>query len=403
MSANLGRGGHVAASPRVSTDVLLPVFFLKREQRWNFSATGVYSRLMKALFFILFVVTLTPVCHAARAPIDPIANDPYTGAIVVDVATGKVLFEDGADARVYPASVVKLMDLLLILERVENGALSLATEVYVNAEAASMGGSQVYLKEGERFSLDEMLFALCIKSANDVAVALATQVAGSKRGFVELMNRRAAELGMAATDFQSVHGLPPETGQKPDVTTARDIASLALAVIKQPKAIGYTSTQEKWFRDDSFQMLSHNRLLGSVPGCDGLKTGYYRAAGFSIAATAIRDGRRIVAVVMGCSSRQVRDSKARELLELGFTNAPAIANPIRPAAAPTPDDAVSGSEQTVAMPASAQPSKPSFLRTVLGVFQRIIVILLVVAAAGGVLLLVLYSINRYRDRWKYRL
>ena len=358
---------------------------------------------MKALFFILSAVTLTTVCHAARAPIDPISNDPYTGAIVVDVATGKVLFEDGADTQVYPASVVKLMDMLLILERVENGTLSLATEIHVNAEAARMGGSQVYLKEGERFSLDEMLFALAIKSANDVAVALATQVAGSKRGFVELMNLRAAELGMVSTDFQSVHGLPPETGQKPDVTTARDIASLALAVLKLPKTIGYTSTREKWFRDNTFQLLSHNRLLGSVPGCDGLKTGYYRAAGFSIAATAMRDGRRIVAVVMGCSSRPVRDSKARELLEQGFMNLPALAAPTGPAAAPTTVNVASVSEQTVTEVATTEPSKPSSLRTALHVFQRITVILLVVAVAGGVLLFVLYSINRYRDRWKYKL
>ncbi|MBT3191174.1 MAG: D-alanyl-D-alanine carboxypeptidase [Verrucomicrobia bacterium] len=359
---------------------------------------------MKALYSTLLVFALCASAFGARAPIDPISNDPYTGAIVVDVATGETLFEEGADNRVYPASVVKLMDLLLILERVEGGELSLESRVPVDAEAAGMGGSQVYLKQGEVFTLDEMLNALCIKSANDVAVALAKHIAGSKNAFVALMNRRASELGLVASEFASVHGLPPDTGQKPDVTTARDVARLALEVLKHPQAIAYTSTREKWFRDNTFQMLSHNRLLASVEGCDGLKTGYYRAAGFSIAATASRNGRRVLAVVMGCTSRPTRDAKARELLEFGFANLPPIPitvqeTPVAAASADpvSPDVAESPQVRT------APEKRGGGLRAFLGVVKRGILLLLAIALAGGLLILILYAINRHRDRWKYKL
>jgi D-alanyl-D-alanine carboxypeptidase (penicillin-binding protein 5/6) len=355
---------------------------------------------MKKRYSIIVSLLLAGVSFGARAPITPISNEPYTGAIVVDVATGETLFEDGADKRVYPASVVKLMDLLLVLDRIERGELTLASKVPVNAEAARMGGSQVYLKEGEVFTLDEMLFALSIKSANDVAVAIATRVAGSKRGFVELMNSKAAELGMKSTRFESVHGLPPETGQKPDVTTARDISLLALEIVKRPKAIEYTSTREKWFRNNTFQMLSHNRLLKSVEGCDGLKTGYYRAAGFSIAATAERGGRRIIAVVMGCSSRPVRDEKARELLNQGFMKLPTLPAPEAPAPVISEiDDPIDGPAERNDTSVKSESSLKPFLKSI----QKLLVVLLVIVLVGSGLLLFLYCINRYRDRWKYKL
>jgi D-alanyl-D-alanine carboxypeptidase (penicillin-binding protein 5/6) len=356
---------------------------------------------MKKRYSVLCSLMVVGVAFGARAPITPISNTPYTGAIVVDVATGEVLFEDAADKPVYPASVVKLMDLLLTLELIDRGEMTLASTVRVTAEAARMGGSQVYLKEGEVFTLDEMLFALSIKSANDVAVAIATHVAGSKAGFVTRMNQRAAELGMMATQFESVHGLPPDTGQKPDVTTARDISRLALEIVKLPKAIEYTSTQEKWFRNNTFQLLSHNRLLKSVEGCDGLKTGYYRAAGFSIAATAERNGRRVIAVVMGCQSRPVRDEKTRELLEQAFMNLPALPAS-RPQAIATMENSITpittkgeGSQELA--------QSKSKLKSFLTAIQKVLLVLLIIVLAGGGLIVALYGINRYRDRWKYKL
>lgn len=259
---------------------------------------------------------------SSGAAIKSIAKDPYVSAIVVDCATGKVIFEDHADTPAYPASILKIMDLLLIVEYVEQGKTTLSERITANAEAANTGGSQVYLKEHEVFILDDMLYAMMIQSANDAAVALAIHYAGSKDAFVGLMNKKAAELGMKNTVFHSVHGLPPSTDQKPDITTARDMARLGMEVVKHPLALKYTSIQEKGFRNDTFQMRTHNNLLGVVEGVDGLKTGYIRAAGFSIVATAERGGRRIVLAILGSASKTVRDKKATELIAHAFLNLP---------------------------------------------------------------------------------
>lgn len=254
--------------------------------------------------------------------------DPCRGAIAVDAATGKVLFESQADAKGAPASVIKLMDVMVILDKVAAGQLSLSNRVTVSAEASKMGGSQVYLAQNEVFSIEELLYALMIQSANDAAVALAIEVAGSQAGFVELMNAKAVELGMTGTTFCSPHGLPPAAGQKVDTSTARDLATLARALIEQhPEALAYTSVPMRPFRDGKFIMRTHNHLLGSVPGCDGLKTGYTTAGGYSIVATAQRNGRRVIAVVLGSVDRKVRDAKAAELLARGFAALPPLPPP----------------------------------------------------------------------------
>jgi len=261
---------------------------------------------------------------AARAPIENLAREPYAGAVVIDAADGAVLVEDGADNKAYPASVVKLMDLLLVLESIESGALKLTDAVTVSAEVSKMGGSQVYLKENETIAVDDLVYALIVQSANDAAAALAERVAGTRTAFVERMNRRAAELGMASTQFHSVHGLPPGAGQQPDVSTPRDIALLCRELLKHPDCLRYTATREKTFRPDAkepFIMRTHNHLLAGCEGCDGFKTGYFRAAGYSIAATAQRNGVRLIAVVMGGTTRPTRDSAAQDLLARGFAKA----------------------------------------------------------------------------------
>jgi D-alanyl-D-alanine carboxypeptidase (penicillin-binding protein 5/6) len=185
------------------------------------------------------------------------------------------------------------------------------------------------LKEHEVFSLEDMLYAMIIRSANDAATALAIHIGGTKEAFVQLMNNRAAELGMKATRFASVHGLPPAEGQQPDVTTARDMSALALELLKHPDALKYTSTQQRYLPrpGQPFDMRSHNRLLSTIDGCDGLKTGYIRVAGFSITATAIRNNRRVVAVVLGSTDSKVRDAKAKELITRGFMNLPPLPPP----------------------------------------------------------------------------
>ena len=295
----------------------------------------------RCLLSILLVLLMVPCAQAAaRAKVQTLAQEPYASALLIEADSGKVLFEANADAKLYPASVLKLMDLYVILQRIEQGALRLDEMVQVTVEAAKTGGSQVYLDSKERFSVEDLLYALMVQSANDAAVALATHVAGSKEGFVALMNQKAQELGMKNTKFHSVHGLPPSEGQEADLTTARDIAILCRALAKKPEALKYTSTQSKGFREDKFMMHNHNKLLGQIAGCDGFKTGFYQAAGFSIAATALRGGVRMIAVVMASKDRKVRDAKAIELINKGFTIIPpkpelmGAAPLTKPAAAP---------------------------------------------------------------------
>ncbi len=263
-----------------------------------------------------------------------VSRDPWLGAIVLDAATGKVLYEDQADAKGYPASVLKLMDLLIILEKIEQKQLSLQDPVVASAKASHIGGSRVWLKEKESFTVDEMLYALMVQSANDAAVALAEKVAGSTDAFVELMNRRARELGMNNTVFHSVHGLPPGKGQEHDLTTARDLSILSREVLKHPDTLRYTSVRTRPFRANvpghNVDMRNHNPLLGKVEGCDGLKTGYIGASGFSIAVTAARQGQRVIVVVFDSATLKVRNAKAAELVAKGF----ALLSPAAPASAP---------------------------------------------------------------------
>ena len=266
-----------------------------------------------------------------------IAKNPYLGAIVVDAISGKVLFEDGADRKGYPASVLKLMDLLIILEKVEQKQFSFQDPVTVSAKAANTGGSQVYLAHNETFSIDELLYALMVKSANDAAVALAEKVAGSTEAFTALMNKKAKELGMTSTVFNSVHGLPPAAGQQDDVTTARDLAILSRELLKHSDTLRYTSTRQRPFRANvekrKIDMVTHNHLLSHVKGCDGLKTGYIAKAGFSIAVTAARNNQRVVVIVLDSVDLKTRDARARELVEKGFAT-------IDPQLAATPDPKV---------------------------------------------------------------
>ncbi len=269
-----------------------------------------------------------------------VARNPYLGAIVVDAASGRVLFEDRADAQGYPASTLKLMDLLIILEKIERRQLSFQDAVTVSAKAARTGGSQVWLAEKEVFTVDELLYALMVQSANDAAVALAEKVAGSTDAFIQLMNQRAQALGMTNTVFRSVHGLPPSAGQQPDVTTPRDFIKLGREVLRHRDALRYTGTRVRSFREKvpgkTVVMRNHNHLLGNLEGCDGLKTGYIAAAGYSIAVTAARDGHRVITVVFDCVDRNVRDAKAADLtrraLALWSPAAASAAPPARPKA-----------------------------------------------------------------------
>ncbi len=294
--------------------------------------------MIRNIMFVLVAAALVSVpgfaaekksAASGRAEISDRTKSPYLGAIAVDAFSGKVLFEDNADAQGYPASVLKIMDLYLVLERIQNGQMKLDELVDVNAEAAKTGGSQVFLKEKEQFTVDEMLYALMVQSANDAAVALADHIGGSKEGFVEMMNAKAKQLGMKSTTFHSVHGLPPSAGQDVDVTTPRDLATLARALILQhPEALKYTATKTHTFRPDKdektgkMDLRNHNHLLGELAGCDGMKTGYIKAGGYSDVVTASRNGQRVITVVLGSGPQidfgRLRDKKAAEITNKAF-------------------------------------------------------------------------------------
>lgn len=239
-------------------------------------------------------------------------------AILMDASTGQVLFEQNADAALPPASVTKVMTLLLVMEAIEGGRIALTDTVTVSAKAAGMGGSQVFLKEGEGMTVEEMLKCVIIASANDCAVALAEHVSGSEENFVSEMNARAAQLGMVSTCFENTNGLDDTV--KNHVTSARDIAIMSRELIQYPKILEYSGTWMDSIRDGAFGLTNTNRLVRFYPGCTGLKTGSTAKAGFCMSATAERDGVSLICVIMGAKTRDIRNACAASLLDYGFAN-----------------------------------------------------------------------------------
>lgn len=283
------------------------------------------KRWMMFLVLLLFTVTAA---HARTAPQKkarvqkpaPQAQakdsreqeEPYKAYIVMEASTGKVL--EGANTHVSwpPASITKLMLSLLVMEKISANEIKLSDEITVSQNAMKMGGSQVFLKEGETFTLEELMKAMLIASANDAAYAIAEFIAGSKDKCVDLMNEKARALQMSDTEFRSVHGLPPSPGQEEDLTSAEDLATLARHLLKHRKLIEWTSARSEPFRDNSLIMQNHNKLLGRMSSLDGLKTGYYRKAGYNIVATARKGDFRLIVVVMGSPTAKIRDDLVEE-------------------------------------------------------------------------------------------
>ena len=216
--------------------------------------------------------------------------------------------------------MTKMMLMLIVAEKVHDGSLKLTDQVSTSTLASKMGGSQVYLKEGETFSLDDMMKAVVVHSANDASMAVAEYVAGSGEAFVQMMNQRAHELGMNDTHYYSPHGLPPAPGEQADVSSAYDSAMLARELVKYPDVLRWSSIDTCGFRNGTFELRNTNHMVRTYKGCDGLKTGFYAQAGFNVAATARRDGLRLIAVVMGSPRKQQNFSAASTLLSQGFMN-----------------------------------------------------------------------------------
>lgn len=273
--------------------------------------------LIKKLFavFLASILLLSLVPHVGAA--DTSKFDAKS-VILIEASTGKVLLENNADTPLPPASVTKIMTLLIVMEAIEDGKISFDDKVTVSNNAASMGGSQVYLEPGEEMSVDEMIKCVVVSSANDAAVALAEYVAGSEELFVEQMNKRAAELGMKNTHFENTNGLDDTVSNH--VISARDIAIMSRELIRHPKILEYSSIWMDTIRGGEFTLTNTNRLIRFYSGANGLKTGSTSKAGFCISATALRDGMQLIAVVMGAPNRDTRNEVAKKLLDYGFAS-----------------------------------------------------------------------------------
>jgi D-alanyl-D-alanine carboxypeptidase len=296
--------------------------------------------LSRSLLLFLVALSLPVVTNAAAAKAKPTRpaidnSKAYKGAIVMDAATGNILFEDRADIVSPPASMTKLMTFAVLHDKLASSAITLTTPVRITNEDAKMGGTQVYLDPRETFPVEELIYAMMIQSANDAAHALARAASGSVESFVAAMNAKAQELGMTHTTFRSPHGLPPGSRNiaDGDLTSPRDYALLCRYLVTKTDVLKYTSVRQRDFGTERASgpqhMKNHNNLLGKVAGVDGLKTGYTEGAGYCLSTTAERNGHRLIVVVMGSFGPggqhdlgKTRDIKAIELLERGFTLLP---------------------------------------------------------------------------------
>ena len=266
---------------------------------------------------ILPVVFFGTLLGAADSPAD-VPDITCSNYITVIAENRLVVDELNPDEHRAPASMIKLILILMTAEGLEKGTWTLDTPVTVTANAQSMGGTQVQLKAGEVFPLNTLMQAVCVASANDAAYAVAEGLWGTEAAYLLAANARAKELGMRDTAVRSVHGLPPSAGELPDETTARDLAILACECVKKDQIMQWVAEKELVFRPGEPAKESTNKLLGHLDGCDGLKTGYTRAAGFCITATAIRNDVRLISVVMGCPRLKDRFDVANKVMEDGF-------------------------------------------------------------------------------------
>ena len=238
-------------------------------------------------------------------------------AILIEESTGNVIYELNPDEKLNPASMTKIMSLILIMEKIDEGKIKLTDDVTVSKEAASMGGSQVYINEGEVYQVGELLKAVAIASANDAVYALSEKVSGSKEKFVEEMNNKAKELNLQNTHFMNPHGLDEEN----HYSSARDMSIMARELLKHEQILEYTSKYEDYFKKkdgSNIWLVNTNKLVKFYEGMDGLKTGYTSSAGYCLTATSQKDNLRFISVVMGEESIEKRTEDTLKLLNYGF-------------------------------------------------------------------------------------
>lgn len=286
----------------------------------------------------LALVCVLPTGAQAAAPVTVTAP----AAVLMEKTTGKVLYEENAATQYEPASVTKVMTLLLVMEAIDSGALSWDDIVTASTHAISMGGSQIWLKENEQMTVRDMVKAVAVVSANDCSVALAEHIAGSEEAFVQRMNQRAAELGMEHTHFVNCTGLPAEG----HLTCAYDIALMSRELILNHPAIReFTTIWMDSLRDGAFQLANTNKLIFYYQGATGLKTGFTDSALYCLSATAERDGMELIAVVMHAPTSNDRFESAKALLSYGFSNYALV--PVYPDQAIAPVPVLLGEQETV--------------------------------------------------------
>ena len=245
---------------------------------------------------------------------------PYATACAMEPTTGTVIFDHDMNQPWPTASLAKMMLMLLVAKKIADGSLKLTDKVTTSAVAAKMGGSQVYLKPGETFTLEDMMQAVVVHSANDATYAVAEFIGGSADSCVQMMNQEAAALGLKNTHYYSVHGLPPAPGEQADVSSAYDLAVIARELVTYPEILRWSAIDTTGFRNGTFELRNTNHLVRTFPGCDGLKTGFYDQAGFNVVATARRNGLRLIAVVLGSPRKEENFDSAATLMSQGFLN-----------------------------------------------------------------------------------
>lgn len=274
------------------------------------------KRLWGIILCVALVVGVFPMAARAAGP-----EVAAKSALLMDVATGTVLYESNAHEALAPASVTKVMTMLLCMEAIDTGRIGWDDTVTASEEAAAKGGSQIYLKVGETMSVSEMLKSIAVSSANDCACAMAEHIAGSEATFVEMMNIRARELGMENTNFVNCTGLDDDPNAKSHLTSAYDIALMSRQLLKyHPDITKFTTIWMDTVRGGTFGLSNTNKLVRFYPGATGLKTGFTSAAGYCLSASAQRDGMELVAVVMGSETSQDRFAACKTLLDYGFAN-----------------------------------------------------------------------------------
>ncbi len=306
-----------------------------------------FKKLSACFLAVMIVISVLPVQAAALTDTEVTAPS----AILMEAQTGKILYEKNSHEKRPCASITKVMTLLLVMEALDSGKIKLTDTVTASEHASSMGGSDIWLEPGETMTVDDMLKATVIASANDAAVALAEFVSGSEDEFIQQMNEKAKELGMNDTTFKNCNGLD-EDGH---VTSANDVAVMSRELTKHTKIFDYSKTWIDYLRDGKTQLVNTNKLLKSYKGITGLKTGTTGKAGSCIAATAERDGVKLIAVVLGSTTTKDRFAAASTLLDYGFANW-SVTTPSMPQEALLPVPVVNGMTGAVETTANADGS-----------------------------------------------